>query len=221
MAAGAPAADDGGMFSSTPSSLTRILVLAGLGFALAASSCGGSSAEAPAQSPSSGEDLTEFLLRDEEQPGFSRVESAQTESGAKTYARNLGLSSADADQLQQAGFLSITYQPLTSSVSGMGLTNVQLFATADGAADWAAHEQRLAVIRDQIPDAKVHRFTVSGVPGARGWIASQPDQDPAVNVYWVQGRCLLVLGNQGPQIVTESLSTGVRAIYARTHGSCP
>jgi len=37
----------------------------------------------------------------------------------------------------------------------------------------------------------------------------------------VQGRCYLVLGNQGPGPFAGPLSTGVQAIYKRTNGQCP
>jgi hypothetical protein len=39
------------------------------------------------------------------------------------------------------------------------------------------------------------------------------------NVLWVQGRCYLTPGNQGPGRLEGGLSRGVRAIYERTNGS--
>jgi len=74
------------------------------------------------------------------------------------------------------------------------------------------------VIRAPGPVENLRFFTVRGVPGARGWTASKPHVG---NVLWVQGRCMLVLGNQGPGPFAGPLSTGARAIYERTNGECP
>ena len=41
------------------------------------------------------------------------------------------------------------------------------------------------------------------------------------NLWGVQGRCVPVLGNQGPGPFVGPLSTGARAIYQRTKGQCP
>ena len=62
--------------------------------------------------------------------------------------------------------------------------------------------------------------TVPGIPGARGWAASK-DAHSVGNVFWVQGRCLMVLGNEGPGPFAGPLSTGAQAIYQRTKGRCP
>ena len=52
--------------------------------------------------------------------------------------------------------------------------------------------------------------------------AAGPRPTPHVgNLWWVQGRCMLVLGNQGPGPFAGPLSTGARAIYERTGGHCP
>jgi hypothetical protein len=87
-----------------------------------------------------------------------------------------------------------------------------------------AHELRPDVIRANGPVANLRFFTVPGIPGARGWTASLPGEPAgrAVgNVLWVQGRCLHVLGNQGPGPFVGPLSRGARAIYQRTSGQCP
>ena len=44
--------------------------------------------------------------------------------------------------------------------------------------------------------------------------------NPIRHVFWIQGRCMLVLGNEGEGSFVELLSTGARAIYARTKGEC-
>ena len=58
-----------------------------------------------------------------------------------------------------------------------------------------AHELRTDVIRAFGPVENLRYFTVPGIPGARGWTAYKPHVG---NLWWVQGRCVLVLGNQGP-----------------------
>jgi hypothetical protein len=39
--------------------------------------------------------------------------------------------------------------------------------------------------------------------------------------YWVQGRCEMVLGNEGEGDFVKPLSIGAKAIYDRTKGVCP
>ena len=81
-----------------------------------------------------------------------------------------------------------------------------------------AYDLRPDVIRAGGPIENLRFFTVPGVAGARGWTASEPH---VANVSWVQGRCYLTLGNQGPGPLAGRLSSGVRAIYERTNGQCP
>jgi hypothetical protein len=81
-----------------------------------------------------------------------------------------------------------------------------------------AYVLRPNVIRTIGPIATLRRFAVLRIPGARGWTASEP---PVGNLHWVQGRCMLVLGNQGPGPFASPLSTGARAICERTNGQCP
>ena len=86
---------------------------------------------------------------------------------------------------------------------------------------WPAQEQRADYIRRLMPGGgKLRRFTVPGIPGARGWTASK-DAHVVGNIYWVQGRCLMILGTEGPRPFDGPLSTGAQAIYQRTKGECP
>ncbi len=197
---------------------THSLLLTGLLLAAtAAAGCG--SDDKPAAKTASERpakvDLAQFLMRDDEQPGFRRVESIITETGVATFAKTNSLPPADARRLRRDGFISITVQPIDGPGT-RGVTNVQLFKTASGARDWLAAEQRATLIHGIFPGAKIRRFTVPGIPGARGWAAADVG-----NVHWVQGRCLLVLGNQGAGPFAAPLATGARAIYKRTQGQCP
>jgi hypothetical protein len=182
--------------------------------------------EAANGNPRSGaRDLDRFLMRKDEEPGFrpgaapgAAPASGGTITGVKAFAKDMHLAPADARRLSREGFVSFASQPIRGPRETAGITNVALFATAEGAKHNMAHELRTDVIRAVDPVANLRRFTVPGIPGARGWTASEPHVG---NLWWVQGRCVLVLGNQGPGPFAGPLSTGARAIYERTNGECP
>jgi hypothetical protein len=170
------------------------------------------------------ENLDRFLMREGEEPGFrpgarpdALPRSRGTITGVEAFVKDMPLAPADARRLRSEGFISYTFQPLSGPRTA-GITNVTLYATAEGAKHSLAHELRTDVIRAFGPVANLRRFPVPGIPGARGWTASKPHVG---NVNWVQGRCMLVLGNQGPGPFAGPLSTGARAIYERTNGECP
>jgi hypothetical protein len=174
--------------------------------------------------PTGAQDLDPFLMRKDEEPGFRRGAAPEAEprsggtiTGVKAYVKDMHLAPADARRLRSEGFISYAFQPIRGPRTA-GITNVALYATAEGAKHSLAHELRTDVIRAFGPVANLRRFTVPKIPGARGWTASEPHVG---NVFWVQGRCLLVLGNQGPGPFAGPLSTGARAIYERTNGRCP
>jgi hypothetical protein len=174
---------------------------------------------------SAASDLDRFLMRKGEEPGFRRgagpdqaPQSGGTTTGVKAFVKDMHLAPADARRVRREGFISLTFAPIRGPRETAGITNVALFATAEGAKHNMAHELRTDVIRAVDPVANLRRFTVPGIPGARGWTASEPHVG---NLWWVQGRCVLVLGNQGPGPFAGPLSTGARAIYERTNGECP
>ena len=174
---------------------------------------------------SSAPDVDRFLMRKNEEPGFrpgalpgATPRSRETITGINAFVTEMQLAPADERRLRNEGFISFTAQPIRGPRETAGVTNVAVFATPEGAKHNLAHETRTDVIRASGPVANLRRFTVPGVPGARGWTASEPHVG---NVFWVQGRCVLVLGNQGPGPFVGPLSTGARAIYERTNGECP
>jgi len=193
--------------------------------------CGGDDGdENTAQAAASGTprpaagDLERFLMQRGEEPGFrpgaapgAMPSSGETITGVRAFAEEMRLPQADAQRLRREGFISFTVQPIRGRRTA-GISNVALFATAEGAKQNMAHELRSDVIRAFGPVETLRYFTVPGIPGARGWTASEP---PVGNLWWVQGRCVLVLGNQGPGPLAGPLSTGARAIYRRTEGKCP
>jgi hypothetical protein len=175
------------------------------------------------QQPSQAQ-LNRFLMRKGEEPGFrpgarpgAFPQSRETITGVEAFVEDSRLTQADARRLRSEGFISFTVQPIRGPRTA-GVNNVALYETAEGAKHSLAHDLRPDVIRAPGPVENLRYFTVRGVPGARGWTASKPRVG---NVLWVQGRCMLVLGNQGPGPFAGPLSTGARAIYERTNGECP
>ena len=174
-------------------------------------------------------DPERFLMQEGEEPGFRPIgraearahhqfpEGVDTITGVEAFVEDLGLTPADAQRLEDEGFISFTAGPIRGPQTA-GVSNVSLFATAEGAQQNIAYELRPDVIRAFGPVRGLEFFTVPGIPGGRGWTASKPHVG---NVYWVQGRCVLGLGNQGPGPFPGPLSTGAQAIYERTNGECP
>jgi hypothetical protein len=163
-------------------------------------------------------------MRKGEEPGFrpgaapgAVPRSRATITGVEAFVKDMRLAPADARRLRSEGFISFTVEPIRGRQSA-GVMNVALYETAEGAKHSLAHELRPHVIRAFGPVEHLRFFTVRGVPGARGWTASEPRVG---NVLWVQGRCMFVLGNQGTGPFAGPLSGGVRAIYERTNGQCP
>jgi hypothetical protein len=162
-------------------------------------------------------------MRKGEEPGFRPVGQPHTDTGVEAFVKGGGLTQAEARRLRSEGFIAFTFQPIHGPRTA-GVTNVALYETAEGAKHSMAHDLRPDVIRALGPVEKLRYFTVPGVPGARGWTASLPGEPASHdvgNLHWVQGRCFLVLGNQGPGPFAGPLSTGARAIYERTNGQCP
>jgi hypothetical protein len=169
-------------------------------------------------------DLDRFLMRKGEEPGFrpgalpgAMPRTRQTIKGVEALVNELGLTQADEQRLRKEGFISSASGPIRGPRTA-GITTVEVYETEEGAKHSQAHELRPDVIRAFGPVESLRYFTISGVPGARGWAASKPH---VANVVWVQGRCMFVLGNQGPGRLAGPLSAGVRAIYERTTGECP
>jgi hypothetical protein len=159
-------------------------------------------------------------MRTDEEPGFrpgacpgAVPRSRGTIKGVKALVKDMRLAPADARRPRSEG----TFQPIRGPRTA-GVTNVALFETAEGAKHSLAHGLRPDVIRALGPVENLRYFTVPGIPGARGRTASKPHVG---NLHRVQGRCVLVLGNQGLGPFAGPMSAGARAIYERTNGECP
>ena len=207
-------ADHGGMVRST-----SLIALAGLACAFAAG-CGDDAAPVAAvakpKPPAKVSNLERFLMRNDEEPGFKLIASPQSASGAES----AGLPAEGQEQLRRNGYISQTWQPIESDDTA-GMINVALFKTEAGAREQLKWETSDAGIHSQIPDTKIRSFTVRGVPGALGWTGRDVHGNRIGHVFWVQGRCMFILGNEGSGPFVEGLSAGAKAIYRRTNGECP
>ncbi|HZO60150.1 MAG TPA: hypothetical protein VFB51_10700 [Solirubrobacterales bacterium] len=164
-------------------------------------------------------DLERVLMQAGEEPGFEPVEEPRTDHGVQSLVG--GYSADEVERLRRAGFISITFQPLSADDGNAGVTTVLLFKTAEGARAWLDYETSNEGIDSMVPGAKPKRFTVPGVPGARGWTGRDRHDNPIGHVFWVQGRCEMLLGNEGEGDFVKPLSIGAQAIYDRTKGVCP
>jgi hypothetical protein len=199
--------------------LTAGLVVAVL---LIGSACGGdgddesAAPEAANRNARSGaRDLDRFLMRNGEERGFTPDGDAFTVEGVNAFAEHARLLPAEVQQLRKNGFISFTARRTLADRDAAGVSEVRLFATPEGARNEMTYELRASTIRAILPETKIRRFTVRGVPGARGWIGSDLHGNPIGTVHWVQGRCMLVLVSEGDLRFVDALSTGARAIYER------
>jgi hypothetical protein len=179
---------------------------------------GTTAAESDEAQPAKG-NLERFLMQAGEEPGFEPIDEPRTDHGVQSLAG--GFSADEVERLRRAGFISITFQPLSGDDHNAGVTTVLLFKTAEGARDWLEYETSDEGIDSAVPGAEPKRFTVRGVPGARGWTGRDRHDNPIGHVFWVQGRCEMVLGNEGEGDFVKPLSIGAKAIYDRTKGVCP
>jgi hypothetical protein len=107
---------------------------------------------------------------------------------------------------------------LTGPSDAAGVSNVSLFTTEDGATRELEY-MKSNIGKDSSGADNFERFDVPGVPTATGWTYDKPGGSKAADVYWSQGRCVMVLGSEPPSV--DRLRSGVKAIYERTEGRCP
>ena len=204
---------------------TAVLVVALL---LIGSACGGDGDDESAapdaanvNARAGAQDVSRFLMRDGEEPGFRPDGGAMTVVGVDALARHWGLPPAEAQQMRDRGFISFTTRRTVRGRDAGGVSEVLLFTTPEGARDQLSYDLRASTIHATLPDTKIRRFTVRDVPGARGWTGTDLHGNPIGTVEWVHGRCTLLLVSEGDLPFVDVLSTGARAIYERTGGDCP
>ncbi len=160
-------------------------------------------------------DLDRFLLEADEISGLVPMSSPFTHA-----EEPFELSEEGAALLERVGYVSTTYQPAQGDRQA-GVSSVLLFDTPAGARDWMAYEMSDEALEQQLPESRIERFEVPGVPGAGGWTAPDLHGSAIGTVYWTQGRCMMVISLEveGPR--AEPLSTGSAAVHERTGGTCP
>jgi hypothetical protein len=195
---------------------------------LIGSACGGGDGDEPAAPEAANgkaqpgpRELGRFLMRDGEEPGFRPDGDAFTVVGVDAFAGHARLLPAEVQQLRENEFISFTMRRTVAGRDAAGVSEVRLFATAEGARREMNYELRASTIHAILPETEIRRFTVRDVPGARGWIGSDLHGNPIGTVHWLQGRCMLVLVSEGDVPFVDVLSTGARAVYERTGGDCP
>lgn len=158
-----------------------------------------------------------LLVRPGEMPGFAfdgpRTVSAQVNDFAPT--------PKDATRFRADGFADGATQHLRGTGANRGAIGISVgfvFATPS-----AAQRELLRSLSESIASqgsARIARFTVPGVPTARGFTATT-GSDRATNVVFRSGRCMLLIGDIGRRSSLSGLvKAAVRAVYSRIAGSC-
>ena len=138
--------------------------------------------------------LGRFLVAQGEEPGFS-----------------LGKATVSATQARET----------TNGSEGLqGASGVIVLGSVAGA------EAKLrALLRAPVGSGYSARaFAVPGVPGAKGLLEDSPDDGDNAGVVWIQGRCVLLVGDLAVSgtAQTTPLVSAAQAVYKRTRGlSCP
>jgi hypothetical protein len=159
-----------------------------------------------------------FLLARGEQPGLEPGGSYDEMNTVAEFNAIDDNSAQGAARLRERGFVSFVAQRMSGKHGEAGVTNVAVFSKAAGAqADWA---QQRRDVKGDYAGWRVKRFDVPGVRDSFGWTATRGD-DRVGNVVWLEGRCVLTLGNAQAASFVGPLRTGVRAVHRRVAGSCP
>jgi hypothetical protein len=177
----------------------------------------GSAQESPA--PTDAADMDRFVVRADEALGLSPSGEPLALLSLSALVEEFGAPAAEERRLRDHGFQLLVTQMLVGSSDAAGISSVDLFASADGAA--SELEYLLSNKEEDAPAGieNFERFDVPGVPSATGWTFDKPGGHQAADVHWTQGRCLLTLGMEPASI--DQLRAGVRALYERTGGRCP
>jgi hypothetical protein len=175
--------------------------------------------------------LQSFLLRSNEQPGFTVIKHTRgTQPTAAAYAKWSGVSPADqkayAEKLKKTGFVQAAGEQLEGKHGArQGFSLVVEFKTAKGAAALAKSLYKKAVSGQS--GAKLKKFTVPGVSTAQGITATEKPVATA-NVYWTEGRCAFGSGlflPHGSGLSSKQIASrviaGVESQHRRTDGRCP
>jgi hypothetical protein len=162
-------------------------------------------------------DVAALLVRPGEMPGFS-LDGPRTVS---TQAGDFAPTPKDATRFRADGFAHGATQQLRGTGADRGAVGISvgfLFGTPS-----AAQRELLRSLAESLSSqgsARIARFTVPGVPTARGFTATAGSRR-ATNVVFRSGRCMLLIGDIGrPSSLPAAVKAAVRAVYRRVAGSC-
>ena len=155
-----------------------------------------------------------FLLARGEEPGYRPGGPVTKVSSLRELPPPLR---ARARLLRDRGFVSLISRPLQGNESA-GVTSLLLFTNAAGARREATQQRRDLEV--DFRGWTLKRFDVPGVPGAFGSTARNGSHRVG-NVTWVEGRCVMTLGNEAESSSVAPLRAGVQAVHRRVAGRCP
>ena len=155
-----------------------------------------------------------LLVRPGEMPGFSLDGPRKVSSQVRDFAPT----PKDETRFRADGFADGGTQQLRGTRGAIGISVGFVFATPSAAQRELVHS--LAESLASQGSARVARFTVPGVPTARGFTATTGSQH-ATNVVFRSGRCMLLIGDIGRQTsLPGAVKAAVRAVYRRVASSC-
>ena len=163
-------------------------------------------------------DLSRFLVRRGEAPGFTPGKVVATSSLSEFVTGEPQKEmAADTKRYASEGFVGGAREPLTGARGAVGVSDVTAFATIGGAKREKAHLLDVPIATE--------RLTVPGLPGARGFTHHDKKQKVTVsNIVWIQGRCVLVVGDLIPSATANTapaVIAGAKAVHRRAGAACP
>lgn len=192
--------------------------------------------------------LRRFLLGSGDEPGYSDQGTADVSSSLSYWLKTNPTDNGEVDhgagdlagptaaanrpqQFRTDGWVAGATVELTGVDGDSGVSTVHELRSVAGARgdwEWRIKYIPLAALSNiTYPDeSKTIRFTVPGVPTAVGYAATSYHHElDGAYVAWIEGRCVLYLGNDGniEPVATfvARIGDGVAAIYRRTGGTCP
>jgi hypothetical protein len=169
--------------------------------------------------------LSHFLLKSNEQPGYTvggrpttmTTAAGLVEGGPFTAKQSKTI----INELKQGGFVKAVEESTKSTGSNEGFSLVMEFSSPAGAQSGAALFLHIA----QTGQAGSKPFTISGVSGAKG-VTVTGSAGGSANAYWSAGDCAFGSGLYdgtaiSPKAAAAPLETGIRSQAKRVGTTCP
>ena len=175
---------------------------------------GGGSAVA-GQSVSSAS-LARYVVRAGEETGYSPSGTPTFTTSAASWTKGNPKAAADAKRLRGEGFRGVLVQPTTGGTLYQPTGGVSfVLVLASPAA--AASEEQAEFKEDVAQSSPDTRFTIKQLPTSEGWFAGKGTSRAIANVLFVEGPCVLAVGDAtdgaNPQ---PPVTAGALKVYGRT-----